>query len=449
MIKSLLKPKFILKLSALIFPLVIYIVFGHHVVYLMYYDKSTPWLNQFIPPQPIYSLNQYLRYADALFFICYSLGVGCLFLLNLLISKIGPKKLFGIFAYTAYLFLILEITMRLFFLMTDKQIEIYRNFSFTRAPLGVMPDPELGYRLIPSARRNAFTSDFKIIYQTNRLGMRDKEIEDNSLFRILFLGDSQTFAEGVEFGKRFTDYVNDEMEGVYAMNAGVPGYGMHQMYLWLKHYGLPLKPDLVMCCIIKSDLDRAVFKHLKNSPHLILQEEGKPSTYLFFASKKVGGIFNNLLRTSYFFSYFEVQLKILAVRKTLKERDRKEWEGILKRGTHHGMDWPKEKEAILKKEIFDLITNFKSLSESASFSLVIVNIDDKGALWLGDYLKEKQIAFLDLSETISKIPNRTFEIDQHYNEKTHKVIAEELKSYLLAHFSDKILNKPPEPVPTN
>jgi hypothetical protein len=182
------------------------------------------------------------------------------------------RKLILLFLSLLFAVLLAEGALRIFFKSFDKDIDVYRNFSFERTAKTFMPDEILSYRLIPNVCRNAFTSDFQVIYCTNTLGLREKELENTDKFKILFLGDSQTFGEGVPLGFRFSDLIEKKMPSVYSINAGVPGYGIHQMNLWLKYSGLSLKPNLVICSIISPDLNRVLYKDLKKSPYLLTRK---------------------------------------------------------------------------------------------------------------------------------------------------------------------------------
>jgi len=412
-------------------PLIVYFLYGHKAVAMGFNDPSFPIISRFVTFNAAFDLEHYIKYANTFFFVCYLLWVGTLGFISYVISKWGFAKCLKGLLFFFYLFIILELFMRLFFSVANKNIDAYRYFSFNRSPMIVMPDPHTGERLIPNVSRNAFTSDFKIVYETNSLGMRDREIEGNELYRVLFLGDSQTFGEGVEFGKRFTDLLGNEMEEYYVMNAAVLGYGIHQMYEWLKHYGLQLKPNLVICSIIKTDLDRAVFNDLGIPPYTSPQDRISSKAYISQSLKKIEKYTAKSLKISYLFSYFYVRIKIILMRNTLADRDKKEWDTLLEEGYHRGRDWIEEREVVIHEKVSSIISNFRKLAEANGFSFLIVNIDTVPIPWLENILKEKKMTYLDLSPKIKKLTDRTFEIDQHYNEKTHAFIAEELKSYLL------------------
>jgi hypothetical protein len=321
--------------------------------------------------------------------------------------------------------------------MTGKDIEIYKNFSFGRSPKIYMPDKVLSYKLIPSVSRNVFTSEFQLVYTTNSLGLREKEIEDSPKFKILFLGDSMTFGEGVPDGRRFSDLIEQELGNVYSINAGVPGYGIHQMYLWLQYYGLRLRPDLVICVIISVDLERAVYKGLKDSPHILIQKqkvrkcsEGMGKYLVNYLRKTLG----RLLQKSYFYSFAKVRIKILLIRSKLKERDKKVWDKIRQKIYDRNKVTANAKRGLVKKESFQIFLDFKNLLEDKHINFLVVNISPTAIPWLEDFFRKQNIEYLDLAPQLKKVSNIAFEIDPHYNTAGHRTIANLLRDYIRSRY---------------
>jgi len=228
-------------------------------------------------------------------------------------------------------FLIEGIT-RLFFKITDKDIDVYRNFSFERLPKIFVPDPVVGCKLIPNVSGNAFTSDFQVIYKINSMGLRDKEITDTNKFKIVFLGDSLTFGEGIPYGARFSDRIEKDIDGVYTINAGIPGYGIDQMLAWFRNYGVHLYPDLIICSITPSTIKRLMYHEIESAPHLIMCKKNKDRHHEGRVTRRFRyykNIFAELLRKSYFYSFVKVRAQIMQKVSYLKERDEQVWKKIV------------------------------------------------------------------------------------------------------------------------
>lgn len=78
--------------------------------------------------------------------------------------------------------------------------------------------------------------------------------------RILGLGDSFMFGWGVQAEETFLKGLETRLKGrvdrpVETINAGVPGWGLNQYYLFLKQAGIQLSPDLVVLAYFADDLN--------------------------------------------------------------------------------------------------------------------------------------------------------------------------------------------------
>ncbi len=115
---------------------------------------------------------------------------------------------------------------------------------------------------------------------TNELGLRtesaddafevDRSADDGHL-RILFLGDSVTFAWGVDDAESWPRRIEREARApdgrpLECINAGHPHYDTVQELDWLRTYGDRLKPDLVVLTYVVNDVDSswALFQEIMN-----------------------------------------------------------------------------------------------------------------------------------------------------------------------------------------
>jgi len=88
---------------------------------------------------------------------------------------------------------------------------------------------------------------------TNSMGLRGPEIPEKTdrEFRILSLGESTTFCARFSYYESYSALLEKglaQVQGkkVRVINAGSPAYTLLQGYVYLKHYGLELKPDAVL-----------------------------------------------------------------------------------------------------------------------------------------------------------------------------------------------------------
>jgi lysophospholipase L1-like esterase len=98
------------------------------------------------------------------------------------------------------------------------------------------------------------SKEYKTTVRINNLGMRssnDQLLEKKQeKTRILFLGDSYTFGQGVENDESYPEVVgrilNQQKLDVEVMNAGIPGSEILYDYLYMKEKITMLKPDIIV-----------------------------------------------------------------------------------------------------------------------------------------------------------------------------------------------------------
>ena len=89
------------------------------------------------------------------------------------------------------------------------------------------------HHLVANKSEKIETYDYSVQYNTNSIGVRGTEDEINN--SVVVLGDSQTFGEGVEFPKIFSQNLDDDIKYI---NFGIPGYGLGQIF---HHYKIKVK----------------------------------------------------------------------------------------------------------------------------------------------------------------------------------------------------------------
>ncbi len=118
------------------------------------------------------------------------------------------------------------------------------------------PDVPIPFGMRPGARtdeKTPGTSDTFSV-RTNNFGMRGPDIEfkkPEGAVRVLTMGDSWTFGEGVNDGETFTAQLGGLLDGsgrrVETLNAGyTAGYSPDSYYVYLMRKGFSFKPDVVV-----------------------------------------------------------------------------------------------------------------------------------------------------------------------------------------------------------
>lgn len=148
----------------------------------------------------------------------------------------------------------LEITARL---VRSIMPEWFSLASERDHQLSLEPDPNLLWKLSPGTGHK-FDTEIRV----NSQGMRGAELQvpkpdDN--FRILFLGDSSVFGQGVTEEKAFpyllkTILASDSTVEIEIANAAVPGYSSTQCRILFDKHKDSIRPDAIVVTPIWSDM---------------------------------------------------------------------------------------------------------------------------------------------------------------------------------------------------
>ena len=171
-------------------------------------------------------------------------------------------------------------------ILGEGAVRVLRPRGFVELPSTLFrPHPILGRVMTPNIQAvMKRTRELSFQVTTNSNGLRDREIgpKPSGGKRILVLGDSFTWGDGVDlddtYAKRLERLLNERCGGGTAaryqvINAAVPEYGPAQMWLYLKHYGVKLAPDIVLLGLFDLDVYRnepyltAVFDSLDSSSY--------------------------------------------------------------------------------------------------------------------------------------------------------------------------------------
>ncbi len=158
-----------------------------------------------------------------------------------------------------------------------------RLFMPNISPMPVLPlgigqyDPDLGWCPKPGAIASSDRFDLTVEYKVNSKGLRGPLIpyeRTPGTFRILLLGDSQTYGYGVPIEKHFSHLLPGYFKNVEVVNLGVSGYGVDQELLIYRKKGQRFQPDLVISFVPHYKAHRHMHSRRwsKEKPHFILQD---------------------------------------------------------------------------------------------------------------------------------------------------------------------------------
>jgi lysophospholipase L1-like esterase len=171
------------------------------------------------------------------------------------------------------------------------QAEQNSRWDFLRANLDVFPgmdqffepDPKLFWRLrgnlqhVKAAERLP-GREYPFTASTDSAGCRLQPRVNNARASILFLGDSCTFGIPVNDREAFPAVVQEKLDGVQCINAGVPGYSAFQGRLRLEDFSAPA--DVAVIAFWPND--RSTWDQLSDLEHRQLsaaQRGGEFSRY--------------------------------------------------------------------------------------------------------------------------------------------------------------------------
>jgi lysophospholipase L1-like esterase len=113
-------------------------------------------------------------------------------------------------------------------------------------------DPDLIWRLKPTASGP---------YQTNELGLRDAPFRADADVKVLLLGDSVSWGDGIRDPRMCYPFLlernleqADPARRYEVINSGVPGYSTFQELGYLERHGLNLHPDLIVLQFCLNDV---------------------------------------------------------------------------------------------------------------------------------------------------------------------------------------------------
>lgn len=205
-----------------------------------------------------------------------------------------------LFISTLFALLISELVVRFFFPQN-----LY--------PFVYKDDPLVSYRLKENYRGIHKAPEFSVKVETNSAGHRDYEhsiVKPENVYRIMVLGDSFTFGEGVEMDESYPKVVEERLNKgkrgrrYEIINVSAYNWGTLEEYLYLKHYGIKYRPDMVvMAFFIGND-----FYQNRFGPFSV-----KKDKIVYSPLESVNGKMNRLLKYIPGYMYVRERSELLAL----------------------------------------------------------------------------------------------------------------------------------------
>jgi hypothetical protein len=125
-------------------------------------------------------------------------------------------------------------------------------------------DERLGWRMAPGREFRWIVDGHENVYRANgdgfRSGYEREEVERASREQavVVVAGDSFAWGTGVDAEQTFAALLDSAMADAVVYNQALPGMGVDQMWMTVRHAGLPLGPRVVVVAFIDNDLDRSL-----------------------------------------------------------------------------------------------------------------------------------------------------------------------------------------------
>ncbi len=186
-----------------------------------------------------------------------------------------------------------------------------------------LEDEPVGYTLKPHATRILTTGEaYTVRDRLNSLGLNDIERrveKEPGSRRILVLGDSFMYGQGVERDESLPRRLDLLLPDVEVINAGIPGYGLEQEYLYFKDRGHRFEPDLVLVGFFMNDVqDPTTMDVVRDEEGLALAYRTRPEVLARARGKEPkglrGGLSSWIRAHSLFYTFVRARLDNLRYR---------------------------------------------------------------------------------------------------------------------------------------
>lgn len=136
-------------------------------------------------------------------------------------------------------------------------------------------DTDTGWRMRKNHEVQWTIDDNLNTYKANALGFRsNRDFDHSPKVLIAITGDSFAWGAGIEYNETFGHLLESHVAGSEVFNFAMPGFGLDQMWMSVRHQILPLKPSLIIVAFIDEDLDRSLSAYRKvegfNKPRFVV-----------------------------------------------------------------------------------------------------------------------------------------------------------------------------------
>lgn len=280
--------------------------------------------------------------------------------------------------------------------------------------------------------------------QINAKGLRDEDIpyqKPDGEFRMLLLGDSQLFGDGVWTEETSASLLEKAFHSVQAINAGIIGYGTDQQLLFLKKEGVKYSPDLIIVTLNAYDFQDNISKTIRSGySKPLFKIEGGELLLTNVPVQKfdlIERLNRRLSEMSHLYYLTSSSLGSLANRKT-KSENQSQPNSILPKGpqmkyamavTKHILkEIAKEGRKVNAKTIVIFLPYQMDFGSDETYKHQTDNLCRE----LSAYSQENDFFFLDIRpELAAGYQANTYRDTMHFGAEGHRIVAEILSKNLI------------------
>jgi len=269
-----------------------------------------------------------------------------------------------------------------------------------------------------------------VVYKTNSLGIRNREIsqiKSSNVVRILALGDSYTWDEGLHENELITYKIEKHLDSVYSqtvevINSGIGAFNTRDEYNQLVRLYPIYNPDIVILFFFTNDLlpkdSTGESLSWKANTNLFLRENSKFYAFFYYLVKSS---FNSIISTPKFIlpgEYFDFSDSNLG------------WVNFKK----YFFEIKKYCQKTNAELIFVLIPTLTNLDSNYPYAELIENVSK--------YVIENNVhyfSFYDLFAPYKPIDLWVSKVNTHWNDKATTIASNALSNYLIS--NDLVIKK--------
>jgi hypothetical protein len=276
-------------------------------------------------------------------------------------------------------------------------------------------DDQTGWKMRPNHEFVWIAEGKPHTYRSNAQGFRaDAEFSaSDPRKRIVLVGDSYTFGAAADFQDTFGAVLQGKSPDRVVYNLGMPGFGVDQVWMSVRHQALGLRPDLIVVGVVDADFDRS------HEPYRAAEGFNKPTF------KLVGG--QLIQRTQEqapgaIPQFLNAHSSIWAVARRVPK-----W---------LGRNYPVGNYYLLNQAILAAIREDCRQNETPVLFVYIPTSEFRPFPALSGYMRQTGANYVDLTELKPTPPHSIYlQKDGHLSPEGHRFVADLIDTWIRSHLS--------------